>query len=294
MHRRLKPLMLTAAIAALLTVSLAAGSASPAGAEVQRIRAHFDSVLTELAARDVASLSLAQRQERASLMVTLEAYRDRGLFPRNYDFPDQATPYFVDRKTGIRCAVAHLLEATGRGDIVARVAAANNNVWVAELARDTALGTWLDEHGLTLAEAARIQVPYMRLPDESSPDQVPVSMSNRYETASATTLGFATLASLWNATANASGRRRMSNYAGLASGLAALAVGTSGVAGGGGKAPLVLTNLLAGGASVFLSTRGILRHREMAARRDAQRLSVTPTMSVSDGTSAGVAVSVRF
>ena len=78
-----------------------------------------------------------------ALIATLDAYRDRGLFPRNYDFPGQLMPYFFDRKTGVLCAVAHLLESTGRRDIVDRVAQMNNDVWVAELAPDSAFGTWL-------------------------------------------------------------------------------------------------------------------------------------------------------
>lgn len=79
---------------------------------------------------------------------------------RPYVFPGRAVPYFVDRKTGVLCAVAHLLESTGRRDVVDRVAALDNNIWVAQLAGDTAFRRWLDTHSLTSTEAARIQVPY--------------------------------------------------------------------------------------------------------------------------------------
>src|SRR5688572_19319569 len=102
-------------------------------AEVARIRAHFDSVLVELAARDLSTLTVAQRANRSGLVTTLVAYRERGVFPHNYDFPGEAVPYFVDRKTGTLCAVAHLLASTGRRDIVDRVARADNNVWVPSL-----------------------------------------------------------------------------------------------------------------------------------------------------------------
>jgi len=141
-----------------------APTASPgdraARAEVLRIQSHFDSVLAELATRDVSTLSAARRAARTTLMHMLERYRDRAVFPHNYDF-SAPTPYFIDRKTGTLCAVAHLLESTGRRDIVDRVARTNNNVWVAELASDTALASWLNEHGVTLAEAARIQGRYL-------------------------------------------------------------------------------------------------------------------------------------
>ena len=129
--------------------------------EVQRIRAHFDSVLAELPTHHDPALSAAQRSRRSALLLTLTAYRDAGSFPHNYDFPNQPTPYFVDRKTGVLCAVAHLLESTGRRDIVDRVAQTNNTAYVRELAADTAFVHWLDRQGLTLAEAAWIQIPYM-------------------------------------------------------------------------------------------------------------------------------------
>ena len=51
--------------------------------EVRRIRAHFDSVLAELPARDGSALTAAQRERRAALLAALRAYRDRGEFPHN-------------------------------------------------------------------------------------------------------------------------------------------------------------------------------------------------------------------
>ena len=74
--------------------------------EVVRIRAHFDSVVAELNARDVGALAPARRIRRAALVARVAAYRKRGEFPHNYDFPGQAVPYFTDRKTGTLSAVA--------------------------------------------------------------------------------------------------------------------------------------------------------------------------------------------
>jgi hypothetical protein len=106
--------------------------------EVARIRAHFDSVLVGLPSRDTHALLPTQRARRSHLLRTLHTYRDAGAFPHNYDFPQQPTPYFIDRGSGVLCAVAHLLASTGRRDIVDRVAAMNNNVYVSGLAGDTA------------------------------------------------------------------------------------------------------------------------------------------------------------
>src|SRR5213075_961843 len=101
-----------------------------------------------------------QLARRAAAISTLRGYRNRGVFPHNYDFPGQAVPYFVDRKTGTLCAVAHLLASTGHRDIVDRVSKTDNNILVPQLAGDSAFSAWLSDNGLTLEEAAHIQVPY--------------------------------------------------------------------------------------------------------------------------------------
>jgi hypothetical protein len=70
-------------------------------------------VLRELPGREPAALGSAPRARRRALLDTLRAYRDRGDFPHNYDFPGRAVPYFVDRGTSTLCAVAYLLAASG-------------------------------------------------------------------------------------------------------------------------------------------------------------------------------------
>jgi hypothetical protein len=261
--------------------------------ETARIRAHFDSVLAEFGARSVGGLTSEQRARRATVIATLRAYRDRGAFPRNYDFPGGATPYFVDRQTGVLCAVAHLLESTGRRDIVDRVAAANNNVWVGELAEDAELARWLREHGLTLEEAARIQVPYEQ--DNSAP----------YLTSTLVGVGVSSVASVVNLTGNRSGRAGIVSFLGAAGGLGTIGLGIAGVK---QEAPTTASslNLIAGGLALITSiqsqrryasavklTREAERRKQQAALRDVQT-SVTPLLSVGTQPSAGLAVQVRF
>ena len=259
-------------------------------AEVARIRAHFDSVLAELPRRDVASLAEEQRARRSALLGTLRAYRDAGEFPHNYDFPGQAVPYFVDRGTGVLCAVAHLMASTGRRDIVDRVATLNNNVWVAELAGDTAFNGWLDHHGLTLAEAARIQVPYMMEDPEPS-----ASRARAFNTGTAWALGGAAVASLWTARANADGKSRLGNALGVLTGAAAVGMGAANL-GGDGNAPAIgMASMVAGATSAWLSSRGIMRHnRALAAKRDAERATVAPVIPVDGKSGAGLAVTLKF
>ncbi len=104
-------------------------------------------------------MSWRQRRRRGDLVRKLVAYRAAGLFPRN-DLFARRTPFFIDHH-GTRCAMAHLIEASGHGSFVERVAASHNNARVGEL-RGEELDEWLLAHGLTLDEAARIQPTYSR------------------------------------------------------------------------------------------------------------------------------------
>jgi hypothetical protein len=228
----------------------------------------------------------------------LRAYRDRGVFPHNYDFPGRAVPYFIDRKTGTLCAVAHLLASSGRRDIVNRAAQMNNNVWVPELAGDTAFTSWLRASGLTLAEAARIQVPYMTPLKESPVERYP-ALTIATEAAIAGSL----VTSLWNGFGNGQGRRTALNKIGMASGLTSAGIGTAllvrsrssnnpidALVGG--------VSTLTGAASVALSARAIHRHRAyVAAERDAARrreVSVAPLVPMTGGSRGGVMLSLQF
>jgi hypothetical protein len=291
---------LLAYVAAFLIIGAAgpvwkSGPSAPTNdaAETRRVRAHFDSVLTELATRAPIGLTSVQQARRTTLRETLREYRDRGRFPHNYDFPGRAVPSFVDRKTGTLCAVAYLLASTGRRDIVDRVASTDNNVRASQLAADTALARWLDANGLTLAEAARIQPTY----DWEGTPSAPAERARKATLVAAApiVLGGSALASLWTVSRNADGHQRVANVLGLASG--ALAIGTGAVLIGTSDAPrgLGAASVALGGVSVALATRAIRRHGDIvAAERDrnrlAERVSVAPTTSA--GT--GLTVSMRF
>ncbi|HVK68570.1 MAG TPA: hypothetical protein VM694_29125 [Polyangium sp.] len=132
---------------------------SPLAREKARLVAHFRTVLAELRGRDTSHLSSEQRAARAGLIAELQRYARTGRFPRNLDFHGIRMPYFVDA-FGTRCAMAHLIEATGEADLVARVAKTANNAFIREIEGDIALRAWLDRAGLTAAEAARIQPSY--------------------------------------------------------------------------------------------------------------------------------------
>ena len=258
--------------------------------EVKRIRAHFDSVLSELRNRDVSTLSSEQVQRRTALIAVLDSYRNRGVFPHNRHFPGEAIPYFIDRPTGTLCAVAYLLESTGRRDIVDAVAAMDNNVWVNDLAGHREFEQWLDQHGLTLAEAARIQVPY------AGDGVVSEAVSSR--AMSNAVIGVTAGVSLWNALANRNGHQGIANFAGIVTGVVAAGYGGAVMTTGDAPRSIGLLSIATGGVSTFLATRGFLRQRHLAAEarkaRLAARTTVTPIVPLDGQRGAGLSLSIRF
>jgi hypothetical protein len=264
--------------------------------EIRRIRIHFDSVLADLTTADTHMLSAAQRERRSLAIATIQAYRDRGVFPHNYDFPGRLVPYFVDRKTGTLCAVGHLLASTGRRDIVDRVSRANNNVWVRQLAGDTAFAQWLNDNGLTLAEAALIQIVYAQ----------PVSTSETVKNgafiiAAPFTLAGSIITSVSNLRSNADGHSRRTDVIGAASGVAAMTVGArlETLSSNAGSRQIAASVMAIGATSVALSAHGIYRHHEISvadreARRHSVALSAMPVLIPGRHPSTGVNVSLIF
>ena len=296
-----------AAAAILFTVSPApAGNAAPAAhvpgthathaSEIARIRVHFDSVLHELRAADVSHLSPAARTARAAHIAELAAYRDRGIFPHNHDFGESWTPYFVDHR-GVLCAVAHLLETSGRRDIVDRVAAADNNIWVAELASDAEFRGWLDRSGLTLAEAARIQVPYIETPDESS-----AVSSNKVNSAAAFVAGGLGAAAIaWNTRNPAEGRAGLRAALGYTAGAMGLAVAASRKDADGTPLAVGAVAGVIGLGSAIMATQTVLGSRRASRtvaapdEKGSRSLSIAPSVQATGSRLApAVTFNVRF
>lgn len=123
-----------------------------------RIREHLRRTETALRETDHDHLTPTQRRRRAVALDRLAAYRERGEFPRNRSEPCR-TPLFVG-DDGTPCAMAHLLLADGREDLVDDVMAANPSVAIEDLPADHPVVEWTEACGLTREEAARIQPTY--------------------------------------------------------------------------------------------------------------------------------------
>ncbi len=261
------------------------------------VRRHLDSVLVELRTDYVPTANDERQTRRARLVEELAAYRNRGEFPHNYDFPGQLVPYFRDRQTGTLCAVGDLLAFTGRSDIVDRVVHLDNNVRVASLAGDTAFRRWLDDNGLTLAEAARIQVAY-GYSTSSAQLYGTVAVGLGASVGSATS--FAT--GLANATTNRDGHSHVVTTLGFMSSAVSLGAGVALLHSPDLPRSLGAMSTSIGAAGIALSALS-LHQRHLVVARDAERraavasVSLVPTFDVgapNNRPRAGGALSIQF
>jgi hypothetical protein len=123
-----------------------------------RVQVHLAGALALLETSDPPNLSAEQRARRKIQIDNLREYIAAGRYPINRQLPF-LSPIFVDER-GARCAVAALLERSGHGRLVQRIASERNFAYVVELGDSPELREWLSENGLTLGEVARIQPEY--------------------------------------------------------------------------------------------------------------------------------------
>ncbi|MGH7446424.1 MAG: hypothetical protein ACRELT_02615, partial [Longimicrobiales bacterium] len=149
---RQRPILLAAAVLFIGAAWQETGGSgvheTHARAEAARLRTHFDVVDSELRARDISMLTGEQQDRRAQLIEWLRDYRREGRFPLNDRYADAAVPIFRDAD-GTLCAMAYLVDRSGRGDIVDRVAASRNTAYIRDLVDDPELVAWLDAYGLS-------------------------------------------------------------------------------------------------------------------------------------------------
>lgn len=154
---------------AILSAGCADEPVPAAESEVARIQEHLGQVLRELRTSRPAGLTEAQAEAREQTIRWLEEYRAAGIFPHNHVRPGERVPVFVDPH-GTPCAVGYLMLRSGEDALVEQIVETATLARVPELAGNERLTGWLDERGLTLREAARIQPMYEgREPDPIEP-----------------------------------------------------------------------------------------------------------------------------
>jgi hypothetical protein len=112
-----------------------------------------------------ASWEKELRAARKKQIAQLEAYAERGEFAMNIQGRGLA---FVWRdEAGRLCAMAHLVKASGRSDLVDRVAKDSNNLQLASVTEGD-LYEWMLHSGLTKEEIQLIQEPAFEIPNNDS------------------------------------------------------------------------------------------------------------------------------
>lgn len=278
--------MLLRAVATAFSLAASPATDARAVAEITRVQEHLAGALLVMAERDLSLLNEAQRTRRSSLVRTLRAYRNERRFPVNRDFPGERVPYFRDTETGVLCAVGFLLESTGRSELVEQIVATNNHVRVRELAGHPEFREWLDEHGLLLDEAIRIQPEYSE-PIVAEPPGPPVARG----TLQASALLSTSLA-LAGALVPAPMQPRVLPFAGLASSLSSVVLGLRG-AQHTATGTMAIATVSVGAIGAIIASRTLAsRERERATRE----MSVAPFLNAAATgyVSPGLAVSWRF
>jgi hypothetical protein len=123
-----------------------------------RIRTHLEYVESLLRSKDVSKLSNDLKTKRNQLLNLLHEYWTNGVFPKNYDYPDQRKTCFID-KDGAICAVGYLLEQTTSRQVADGINRAHKYEELLAMNNST-VDNWILTSGLTKEECAMIQPTY--------------------------------------------------------------------------------------------------------------------------------------
>lgn len=136
--------------------------------EQRRIQTHLAYVEQLLKAKNVQNWPFRLQANREKLINLLHEYRVAAKYPKNYDYPDQRKPCFLD-KDGNICAVGYLIEQTAGRALAETI---NNRYKYAEIKemQQPALVAWVKNSGLTLQECAMIQPTYNGYSINSNPN----------------------------------------------------------------------------------------------------------------------------
>jgi hypothetical protein len=262
--------------------------------EADRLRLHFAEVEREMLSRDISSLTRAQRAARAEQIRQLRRYAAQGAFPRNTWHPGQRVPYFRDAR-GNLCAMAFLIAASGRGDLVDHIARTRNYAFIPDLVDVAGLAKWLEQHGLSVAEAARIQPSYDDWPCCVIDDPPVRKPSAGYVAASAGASTLSALSIAWNArSADRVAVQRWKGFLGAGVGGANLVLGLSKLGSDGWEnQTAAIWNIAIGATAGFLGIRALTARPDAVSAAPA-RLTLTPMASAGSRPAFGVAGRLRF
>ncbi|GAB3894421.1 hypothetical protein GCM10028803_09360 [Larkinella knui] len=140
-----------------------------------RIRTHLEYVEALLRNRTTRAMSSDQQKKRRFLLDKLREYRQRGAFPKNYDYVDERKPCFID-KDGTICAVGYLVEQTAGRKAAEKINTRYQYATVFEM-NDPKLLDWIAQSGLSREECQLIQPTYSPPTPQQIPDKYKITNS---------------------------------------------------------------------------------------------------------------------
>lgn len=130
-----------------------------------RLQTHLRYVEKLLRSKDVQNLTIEQQENRRKMLDLLKEYWTAGVFPGNYDYPDQRIPCFID-KHGKICAVGYLIEQTAGRKAAEEINSKYKYEYLLAM-NDPTVDSWIESSGLTKEECAMIQPAYGPTPADS-------------------------------------------------------------------------------------------------------------------------------
>jgi len=150
--------------------------------EKERVTAHLEFALDKLRRKTNEPIS----ETRSKSLSALSEYISTGSFPHHEDATakDRRLPCFID-STGIPCAVAHLMQVSGHGDLAREINSRHKHSTIDQIGRDmnAKLVSWQTQSGLTVGELALIQPTYEFMQAEKARDQFKAIINSLEEVA---------------------------------------------------------------------------------------------------------------
>jgi hypothetical protein len=133
--------------------------------ENTRLQTHLKYVEQLLRNKDISSLTVEQKENRKKMLDLLNEYWTAGVFPKNFDYPDQRIPCFID-KNGNICAVGFLIEQTAGRQVAEEINSKFKYEYLLAM-NDPKIDSWVLASGLTKEECAMIQPAYGPAPTDN-------------------------------------------------------------------------------------------------------------------------------
>lgn len=191
--------------------------------EQTRVKTHLMYAENKLRESTPEGLSEQQKKNREMVLNHLRDYWSNGVFPNNFDYPDERRPCFIDRNGAI-CAVGYLVEKTAGIDLARQINEKHQYDFLADM-NEPALAAWAEEHGFTIEECAMIQPTYGPV---TPTEVIHEPISKGYGTSSGVVGGLNLAVNMMNLTGRF-GNTKAISYIGFLSGGAQILMGISNI-----------------------------------------------------------------